>query len=186
MAEETLSATADAEPKKSGKLPLVIAAVVSLAVGTGVGTVVLAPRVASRGASTATGAAGAHAVEGAHKGAADDTEDAGGHETGGEPAEAPLHEIENIVLNPAGTNGSRYLLLTVALVLADASVEATMKARDVEVRDRIIGLLATRTIDELVDPARRDSIKISIQQAVAPLFPKGTIRRVLLPQFVVQ
>lgn len=171
--DEEISNAADAQTK-SGKLPLVIAAVVSLAVGAGIGTVVLAPRLAP-----AAVAPSARAGDSTH---ADGKAD-GGH---GEAAPAPMYALENIVLNPAGTNGSRYLLLTVALVLGDASAEAAAKAHDIEVRDRIVALLATQTVDDLVDPTQRDSIKVRIQRAVAPLFPEGTVRRVLLPQFVVQ
>lgn len=172
MDEETSSA-ADAETK-SGKLPLVIAAVVSLAVGAGIGTVVLAPRLAPAAIAPTANAADSTQTDGKADGSHD------------EAAAAPMYALENIVLNPAGTNGSRYLLLTVALVLRDASGEATAKARDIEVRDRIVALLATQTVDDLVDPTQRDSVKVRIHRAVAPLFPEGAVRRVLLPQFVVQ
>jgi flagellar FliL protein len=172
MNEDTTGA-ADAAPAKPGKLPLIVAAVVSLAIGAGVGTVVLGPRVAPGPASAEHGEDSAKAVK----------EPGAEHEEG---LAAPMYAIENIVLNPAGTNGSRYLLLTVALVLGDASGEATARARDIEVRDRIVALLATQTVEDLVDPAQRDSLKARIQQSITPLFPAGTVRRVLLPQFVVQ
>lgn len=165
---------ADEAAPKAGKIPLVVAAVVSLAVGAGIGTAVLAPRFAPAATPPAD-----HAADSAHGGATIDSASAG-------TTPAPMYALENIVLNPAGTNGSRYLLLTVALVLGDASAEAAAKARDIEVRDRIVTLLATQTVDDLVDPGQRDSVKARIHRAVAPLFPEGTVRRVLLPQFVVQ
>jgi flagellar FliL protein len=101
-------------------------------------------------------------------------------------APAAMYSIENIVLNPAGTSGSRYLLLSVALVLSDPAAEAGARAREIEVRDRIVALLATQTVDRLIDPAQRDSIKDEIRSSVEPIFPKGVVRGVLLPQFVVQ
>ncbi|ODT01314.1 MAG: hypothetical protein ABS52_16905 [Gemmatimonadetes bacterium SCN 70-22] len=170
--DERTTGTEEAAPQQSGKLLLILVAALSLAIGAGIGTAVLAPRIV--GAVPA--AAKAREGDSVHV-------DRG---KGRDGAPAAMYSIENIVLNPAGTSGSRYLLLSVALVLSDPAAEAGARAREIEVRDRIVALLATQTVDRLIDPAQRDSIKDEIRSSVEPIFPKGVVRGVLLPQFVVQ
>lgn len=107
-----------------------------------------------------------------------------------EPAEpsgpVSVHEIENLVVNPASTNGARFLLVTTAIVVKDAGAIEELAARDAEIRDRIVDLLSGRTIEELGDPARREALKTDLAAAIGALFPEGVVKRVLLPQFVIQ
>jgi flagellar protein FliL len=99
---------------------------------------------------------------------------------------AVVHAIENLVLNPAGSGGTRFLMVTATFELKDAAAEELMKAREAEVRDRILGLLGKKTIDELTDIAKRDEIKLEVLAAVSPVFPKGSVLKVFFPQFVIQ
>jgi flagellar protein FliL len=99
---------------------------------------------------------------------------------------AVTHAFENIVLNPAGSNGQRFLMVTATFELKDAGTEQQMKDHEAEIRDRLLALLGNKTVDELVDPAMRETIKKEVLEAVAPLFPKGTVRKVFFPQFVIQ
>jgi flagellar FliL protein len=97
-----------------------------------------------------------------------------------------VHEIENLVVNPASPNGARFLLVTTAIVVKDAGAIEELAARDAEIRDRIVDLLSGRTIEELGDPTRREALKTDLAAAIGALFPEGVVKRVLLPQFVIQ
>lgn len=96
------------------------------------------------------------------------------------------HEFQNIVLNPAGSNGSRFLMVSAAFELVDAKADQSMKEREPEVRDRILALLGQKTIEELTDITQRDAIKQQVLAAVAPMFAKGAVVKVFFPQFVIQ
>jgi flagellar FliL protein len=98
----------------------------------------------------------------------------------------PVYQIDNLVLNPAGTEGTRFLMATVAVQVPDEAAMALMKERDPELRDAVLRLLETKTIPELSDVTRRDSLKAQIQATLAKELPKGTLRKVYLPQFVIQ
>jgi flagellar basal body-associated protein FliL len=105
---------------------------------------------------------------------------------GGEGGGAPVHAIDNLVLNPAGSNGTRFLMVTASFQLKDAGGEQLMKDHEAEVRDVILGLLGKKTIDDLTDISKREGVKKEVLDAVAPVFPKGTVVKVFFPQFVVQ
>jgi flagellar FliL protein len=102
------------------------------------------------------------------------------------PSTSVTHAIENLVLNPAGSNGSRFLMVTATFELKDASTEEKMKDHEAEARDRILGVLGRKTVDELSDINKRDAIKTELLDSVAPLFPKGSVLKVFFPQFVIQ
>jgi len=94
--------------------------------------------------------------------------------------------IENLVINPAGSLGSRLLLMSVVLDVARAEDRVRLETRDAEVRDRIATVLAAQTLDMLGAPSARDSLKHLIAGAVAPLLGASPPVRVFLPQFVIQ
>jgi flagellar protein FliL len=94
--------------------------------------------------------------------------------------------LENLVLNPAGSGGSRFLLLTVSIECKDAAAVTTLQSRDAELRDVVLSSLGQKTVDELADIAGRDVIKEQLATALNERFGKKTVLRVYFPQYVVQ
>lgn len=163
-------AAADAPPAKGGSKLIIIGAVAGLVLGGAVGAFVLGPKMSP----AAPAAAEEHAPAGG-----------GEHGEGGANA-VSVHAIENLVINPANTNGSRFLLITTAIVVKDEAALEQVSGRDAEVRDRVVDLLGGKSIEELGDPSRREGLKADLAAAIGALFPEGTVKRVLLPQFVIQ
>jgi flagellar FliL protein len=106
---------------------------------------------------------------------------ADGEKAGGSP-----WPIENLVLNPAGSNGTRFLMVNATFELKDEAAKEAAKDKEAEVRDIILALLGKKSIDQLTDISQRDQIKKEVLAAVAPLFPKGIVTKVFFPQFVIQ
>jgi flagellar FliL protein len=94
--------------------------------------------------------------------------------------------IENLVLNPAGSNGARFLMVNATFELKDEASKEAAKDKEAEARDIILALLGKKTLDQLSDIAQRDQIKKEVLAAVAPIFPKGVVTKVFFPQFVIQ
>jgi flagellar protein FliL len=107
-------------------------------------------------------------------------------------AEGPLanvavtHSIENLVLNPANSGGTRFLMVTATFELKDGTIEQQMKDHDAEVRDRILAMLGKKTVEELSDITLRENMKQEVLAAVSTLFPKDAVRKVFFAQFVIQ
>jgi flagellar FliL protein len=183
MANEQPAATEGAAPAKA-KLPMLIGMVaVGLAIGGGAGAMFLGPMVAQKmGKVMPVAADSAHAAgaaEGDHS-----AEGAAGAE--GATAEAAIHVLDNMVLNPAGSGGSRYLLMTVAIEAGSATIVESFKARDAELRDIVLSTLGTKAVDQLTDMAAREGFKTEIITAVDERFGKKSVKRIYFPQFVVQ
>jgi flagellar FliL protein len=98
----------------------------------------------------------------------------------------PLYTIENVVLNPAQTAGTRFLMAAVTFELATVEAQTAIKARESEVRDTVLHVLGEKTVAQLSDISQRDTIKTQIQSAVGAKLGPATVLRVYFPQFVIQ
>lgn len=184
------AAAADAPPAPTGlkaKLPLIAILAVGLAVGGGTGAAVVGPMVAKKMGKVVAPAAHSDSAAAAEaEGGADGEHAPAEGEKGKEgAAAAAMHVLENLVLNPAGSGGSRFLLLSVAIEPGGISAEEFTN-RDAELRDIILTSLGSKTVDELVDMSARERIKTGVQAAITERFGKKAVKRLYFPQFVVQ
>ena len=163
------------------KLPMIAMIVAGLAVGGGTGAVVVGPMVAKKMGKVVAPHADSTAAEGGGEAKAEGEK---GKEGGA--AESNVHLLENLVLNPAGSGGSRFLLFSVAIETSTAVAGTEMTAHDAELRDIILTALGGKTVDQLTDMSLRDGIKSEVQVAIVKRFGKGTVKRLYFPQFVVQ
>lgn len=159
------NAAAQAAPPAKGKVMMM--AVGGLVVGLAAGFLGVGPVLAKNKAATP-----AHAEAKAEKG-----EEKGGGVT---------WPLENLVLNPAGSNGARFLMVNATFELKDEASKEAAKEKEAEARDIILALLGKKPLDVLSDINQRDAIKKEVLAAVSPLFPKGVVTKVFFPQFVIQ
>jgi flagellar FliL protein len=178
--EDAQAAEETAAPASKPKLPLLIGMVaVGLAVGGGTGAAFLGPMVAKK-----LGKEVAPVV--AHADSAGAEDEAAAEDSTAEGAATPVHLLENLVLNPAGSGGSRFLLLTVAMEVGSAKAAEDFKNRDAELRDIILTSLGTKSVDELTDISKREAFKKELHTAVTARFGKKAVKSLYFPQFVVQ
>ncbi len=171
---EAAAPEAQAPAKRSGSLLLVVAGLVGGVLGGGVGGVVLAPRMVGKTPASA---------EAAQSGKSGKSEKG---EKKGTPAADRVFRIDNVIVNPAGSEGTRFLMTSVAFEVSDEVAESALKAHELELRDLVVGKLLTMTMPMLTAPHARDSLKIALAQAARQFVgPTGDIA-VYLPQFVIQ
>lgn len=187
MSEQpTAPAEGEEAPAKSGPKGVVLigALVGSLAIGAVAGIFAIGPIAAKKAgyvvAPSDSAAAGEH-----DEGEGADSTASGESGEGG--ATSNLHLIDNLVLNPAGSGGSRFLMLSAAIELAQASQIEELKARDAETRDLVLRVMGARTVEELAEMSNRELLKQVLADSLGEFFKdKKAIRRVYFPQFVIQ
>ncbi len=209
MAEEA-AAPEGAEPKKKGLPPFVIPLVMALVgLGSGgfVGAKVVGPKLTTGIVKNLTlDDVNAHAGK-KKKAASEDGEEHAEGEDGaegeegedGEHAEAakegehgpatppPSYTIADLVLNPAGSGGTRFLMLSVAFDMKDSASAEAIKLRDAEIKDAVLALVGAKTVEQLSDVAAREPLKVEIKDLVNKVMKrKKVIKRVSFPQFVIQ
>ena len=201
MSADAKTPPADPSPSK-GKtsLPFILALVVGLAAGAGAGLFVVGPAMAN--GITPVAAAEHHAKkkavaeedESSSDEAAADDEDSADEASAddshgkkeGEGAGSQVYTLDNLVLNPAESGGTRFLLLSITFQSSNASVLDAMKAKDAELRDVVLVTLGAKTVEQLANMRARDSLKVELASAARKLLKKKAKIRVYFPQFVIQ
>lgn len=120
-----------------------------------------------------------------------DEEHAGGEAKGGgehgAPSAPPLYTLSDLVLNPAGSGGTRFLMLSVAFDMKDSTGVEALKKRDAEIKDAVLALVGAKTVEELAEVSSREPLKAEIKAMVGKITKKPkAIKRVSFPQFVIQ
>ncbi len=140
------------------------------------------------------GEEGAHGEEGSEgdEGEHGEGEGGGGEHKEGEAAggAANLHLIDNLVMNPSGSGGTRFLMLSAAIEFKDAAMVEQFKARDAEVRDLVLRVMGAKSVEQLADMPTRELIRKEVADSLAMLIPKKNrkkaITKIFFPQFVIQ
>jgi len=104
----------------------------------------------------------------------------------GEPSPALTHTIDALVVNPAGSDGLRFLMATMVVEVDAPSTAEQLQRRDAEVREAVLRTLGSKTVPELADVTNRDALKQELRETLLDLLDRGHVRRIHLPQFVIQ
>ena len=118
-----------------------------------------------------------------------------------EPAHEPgeILEIKDLIVNPAGSGGRRYLKVAATIELAAEPAKKGKKAakegeaegaggglQDAQIRDLLIRELSARTLDELTDPVTKEEMRQGILDGLAPIFGSRRVTNVYFTEYVVQ
>ncbi len=105
---------------------------------------------------------------------------------GKDKAKDEVYLISNLLVNPKGTSGTRYLSASLGLQVKTATVVEKLKARDLQVRDLLIQILSTRTVEQLTDPAARESMRREILQRLNQMVGGEQLSAVYFVDYVLQ
>ena len=104
----------------------------------------------------------------------------------GEAGGGLVYAIKDIVINPAGTAGSRFLSVSFGLDLANAGVQAELEQREALVRDALITIMSSKTVAQLTDTREKEITRLQIKKRLSDLLETGDIRAVYFTDFVLQ
>jgi flagellar FliL protein len=91
-----------------------------------------------------------------------------------------------ILVNIAGTMGTRYLLANVTLVSAVPTIHELIDKNDAELRDVAAGVLATKTISDLEKPGARNLVRSELISVFNSVLGEGTVSELFLTEFAIQ
>jgi flagellar FliL protein len=181
------AAPAPAAAKKPSKpllpaLPIVPIAVIvlALAAGTAVGSLLVAPPLIKARQVAAASAGKDHGKKKSKKAAGDKKAEAG---------KSPVYKLDNIIVNPADSQGQRFLMCSVAIESDDPKALDTLREHEVELRDKIVTMFSQRTLERLSATGARDSLRADLLKIIRPVLgpdAEDTELHIYLPQFVVQ
>jgi flagellar protein FliL len=108
---------------------------------------------------------------------------------GGKEAADAKHEaipMNKLLVNVAGTMGSRYLLVSLSVVGSAQDFKAKLEAHDPQLRDLACGALATKTIADLEKPGARNLIRSELISGFNNILGGPLVQEIFLTEFAIQ
>lgn len=104
----------------------------------------------------------------------------------GSHQEPTFYAIKDIVVNPAGTGGTRFLSISFAFQLNSPEMAASLESRETMIRDVLITILSAKTVAQLTDPKQKEIIRYQIKKRVSELLETKELKAVYYTDFVLQ
>ncbi|MBK7140716.1 MAG: flagellar basal body-associated FliL family protein [bacterium] len=104
----------------------------------------------------------------------------------GEASESLVYSIKDIVVNPAGTAGSRFLSVSFGFELGSKELMAEFETREPIVRDVLITILSSKTLAELTDAKQKEVMRVQIRKRISQVLETEELAGVYYTDFVLQ
>lgn len=101
----------------------------------------------------------------------------------------PTYELGNFIVNLSSPNGlqSRFVRTEIVLELDNSkNLEAEIQRREPQIRDRIISILRSRSIDQLSSPDSLNTLKLDIVTQINNMLISGTVMDAYFVDLVIQ
>ncbi|MFA4922797.1 MAG: flagellar basal body-associated FliL family protein [Ignavibacteriaceae bacterium] len=97
-----------------------------------------------------------------------------------------IFAIDDIVVNPAETDGKRLLLLSLGITVKSEEEKTEMKTKEILVKDAIISTISSKNLYQLNSAGYKDSLKRELTQRIKQIFPKVHLHQVYFSKFIIQ
>lgn len=183
--------SAEGAPKKGPNKLILFGGigVVAIVLGIVLALFVIAPMTSGGGDQAEAEPAAEESASGGHGESAEADHGGGDAGEGGEhggSAKGNIYSIDNIVINPAGTGGSRFLSTSISFELKSSQLAKEFATKDVVIRDALITILSSKTVTQLTNPKQREITRYQIRKRVAQLLETEDIQGVYYTDFVLQ
>lgn len=170
---------AAAAPAKGGGgtwVPLIANIVLMPAIAWALATFVLIPKIQNgHGSEEAAGESSGDS----HGGSSD-------HGAKGGKGKVTVPLGDKVLVNVAGTAGTRYLVAKIALVGKKADLKTKVEENDPQLRDAAASILAIKTIGDLEKPGMRNILRAELLSAFNDILGKESVADIYLTEFAVQ
>lgn len=176
-------------PSKLGALlPVILVVVLAPAVSWAVAQFVLLPQLKAELAKALPAAEGsAPSAGGPPAPAPAKPEKAHGGGKKGEPAAAEAsYTFENVVVNLAGTMGTRYLKTTFMVTGSDPQLRAEFEANRPRLIDVSLNVLSSLTLADLDEPGAKNILRAKLRDAYNQALGRKLAEEIYFSDFVVQ
>lgn len=181
-AAPAVAPAAAAKPAGAGAwLPLILTLVLAPALTWGVGQFVLIPQLQKKLAAIPTAE---DATQGLHADGSSANSKEGGGKDGGK--EAASYEFQNVVVNLAGTMGTRYLKTSFLVTGAEPNIKSTFEANKPRLTDVTLNVLSSLSLADLEEPGAKNVLREKLVNAYNQAIGRKVADQVYFSDFVVQ
>lgn len=97
-----------------------------------------------------------------------------------------IFTIENIIVNPAGTQGRSLMQTSIGFELSTKEQAEELKKQDVMLKDVVISVLSSKTVPQLSNVTFKDSLKTEITKSISKKMPKMKVKNIYFSEYIIQ
>lgn len=103
-----------------------------------------------------------------------------------DPADYGIYEMEELVINPAKTQGKRYLLVEISLEIADKEHIPKLENEKMRLKQAMIEALSSRTVEELANVEARENLRTELIQIINSAIGVRSVRNLYFTKYIMQ
>ena len=97
-----------------------------------------------------------------------------------------LYPLDTFTVNLKSDAGRRYLKATLSLELEGEELSKELDAKTAVIRDRIIRILSSKTLEEISSRKGKSKVETQIMDTLNSMITDGTIKGIYFTEFVIQ
>jgi flagellar FliL protein len=101
-------------------------------------------------------------------------------------ADGLIFSVDDMIVNPAQTNGKMLLLASLGLAVESEESKKALEEKQVVVKDAILGVLSSKNVTQLSSTTYRDTLKIEIIKKLSAQMPGSKVRNIYFSKFIIQ
>lgn len=109
----------------------------------------------------------------------------GENETTGNTA-GLIYSLDDLIVNPANTNGKMLLLASLGLAIASEESKKMLEEKQVVVKDAVISVLSSKSVTQLGSATYRDTLKVEILKSLSVQLPGSKVNNIYFSKFIIQ
>jgi len=107
-------------------------------------------------------------------------------EARGSEGKGEMFMVEELLVNPTGTSGTRYLSASLGLEVPTHEVAVRLEEKKLQVRDLLISILSSRTVEQLTTASERERMRLEILDRMNRMIDPDRILAVYFVDYVLQ
>ncbi|MBI5473463.1 MAG: flagellar basal body-associated FliL family protein [Ignavibacteriae bacterium] len=117
--------------------------------------------------------------------ATEEGEEESSHEDG-EVKEEFVFTVRDLIINPAGTNGQRYLLTTIGFNVSSEEGMKELEKKEMALRDMLNSVLTSKEMKDLIDVSKREVLRQEILASTKDIITHGKVKSIYFSKYIVQ
>ncbi|MDP4116599.1 MAG: flagellar basal body-associated FliL family protein [Bacteroidota bacterium] len=97
-----------------------------------------------------------------------------------------IYSIQDVTVNPALTDGKRYIQVSVGFDLGSEEQKNSFKEKEDLIKDVLNSTFSSKTLDQLTSPSFKDTLKVEISGRVKKVLSNVTINSVYFSKYIIQ
>lgn len=100
--------------------------------------------------------------------------------------EEGIYSLEELIVNPAQSNGQRFLVVELSLELYNLEHSELIEKNKDKIRHKMLEVLSSRTVSELTQFAEREKLRKELAQVTNEAIGERSVRNLYYTRYVMQ